>query len=126
LTLGFHRRQERSASATPVVVPLSFIGASLRLNLEVWNNVADNLKKAGWCCGCISSTDHNERQFWVVAAERADAVRFIVHAAEKLSAFLDFQRRFELAGNCLDRLATFLPNSASLKPILNQAEDIPC
>jgi hypothetical protein len=27
--------------------------------------------------------------------------------------------------NSFDRLARFLPNSASLKPILNQAEDSP-
>jgi hypothetical protein len=46
--------------------------------------IADNLKKAGWNCGCISSTDHNGRQFWVVAAEREDGGRFIVCADEKL------------------------------------------
>jgi hypothetical protein len=36
-----------------------------------WKTVADNLSKAGWRCGCISSTDHEGRQFWAVAAERA-------------------------------------------------------
>jgi hypothetical protein len=47
--------------------------------------IADKLKKAGWRCGCISSTDHEGRQFWVAAAERQDAGRFIVRADEKLT-----------------------------------------
>jgi hypothetical protein len=53
--------------------------------------VADNLKKAGWTSGCISSTDRNGRQFWVVAAERSDAGRFIVHADQELPAFLELE-----------------------------------
>jgi hypothetical protein len=56
-----------------------------------WEIVADNLRKAGWHCGCISSTDHKGRQFWVVAAEREDAGRFIVHADEVLTAFMELQ-----------------------------------
>jgi hypothetical protein len=65
-----------------------------------WETVRDDLRKAGWNCGCISSTDHEGRQFWVVAAEREDAGRFIVHADEMLIASLELQaaihRRFEL------------------------------
>ena len=34
---------------------------------------------------CISSTDRHGRQFWVVAAERGDAGRFIVHSDERLA-----------------------------------------
>jgi hypothetical protein len=64
-----------------------------------WKIIADNLKKAGWRSGCISSTDHEGRQFWVAAAEREDAGRFIVHADEMRTAFLELQaaihRRFE-------------------------------
>jgi hypothetical protein len=36
-------------------------------------------------------THHKGRQFWVVAAERKDAGRFIVHADEMLIAFLELQ-----------------------------------
>jgi hypothetical protein len=65
-----------------------------------WEIITDNLTKAGWNCGCISSTDHEGRQFWVVAAEREDAGRFIVHADEMLTAFLELQaairHQFEL------------------------------
>ena len=37
------------------------------------------------------NTDHKRRQFWVVAAEREDAGRFIVRADEKLTAFLELE-----------------------------------
>jgi hypothetical protein len=53
--------------------------------------IAANLSKAGWCCGCISSTNHDTKQFWVVATEREDAGRFIVHADEMLTAFRELE-----------------------------------
>jgi len=59
--------------------------------VKYWEVIADNLSKAGWNCGCISSTDHADRQFGVAAAEREDAGRFIVHADEKLTAFLELE-----------------------------------
>jgi hypothetical protein len=59
--------------------------------MKSWEIIADNLKKTGWCCGCISSTDHEGRQFWVVAAEREDAGRFFVHAHDMPTAFLELQ-----------------------------------
>jgi hypothetical protein len=58
---------------------------------EVLRNHRDNLSKARWRCGCISSTDQEGRQFWVVAAEREDARRFIVRADEKLTAFVELE-----------------------------------
>jgi hypothetical protein len=59
--------------------------------VKYWEIIADNLKKAGWRCGCISSTDHKCRQFSVVAAERESAGRFIVRADEKLTAFMELE-----------------------------------
>lgn len=56
-----------------------------------WEIILENLRNAGWNCGCISSTDHEGRQFWVVAAEREDAGRFIVHADEMLTGCLELQ-----------------------------------
>ena len=56
-----------------------------------WQTVRDNLQKAGWNCVCISSTDEEGRQFCFVAAERKDAGRFIVHADEMLTAFLELE-----------------------------------
>jgi hypothetical protein len=57
--------------------------------VKYWEIIADNLNKAGWSLGCISSTDHSGRQFWVVAAEREDAERFIVHAPDMPTAFVE-------------------------------------
>jgi hypothetical protein len=34
-------------------------------------------------------TDHEGRQFWVVAAERSGAARFIVRTDQMLTAFLE-------------------------------------
>ncbi len=59
--------------------------------MKYWELIADNLRKAGWNCGCISITDHEGRQFWVAAAEREDIGRFIVHADETLTAFLELE-----------------------------------
>jgi len=65
-------------------------GGRIRL-VKYWEIIADKLHKAGWNCGCISSTDQEGRQFWVAAAEREDSGRFIVHAEEKLTAFLELE-----------------------------------
>src|SRR4029077_1398359 len=53
------------------------------------------------------------RTIWIADAPRDDGKRFIVHADEKLMAFLNWNQRFVLSANWFDRLAGFLPNSAS-------------
>jgi hypothetical protein len=47
---------------------------------EVLGIIADNLSKAGWSWGCVSAVD------------RGDGKRFVVHADEKLTAFLELER----------------------------------
>jgi hypothetical protein len=59
--------------------------------VKYWEIIIENLRNAGWNCGCISSTDHEGRQFWIVAAERKDAGRFIVHTDQELPAFLELE-----------------------------------
>jgi len=61
--------------------------------MKYWQIIEDKLKKAGWNCGCISSTDHNGHQFWIAAAEREDNGRFIVGADKKLTAFWNLNQR---------------------------------
>ena len=53
--------------------------------------IADNLKKAGWSWGCIVSMDSEGRDIFVIDAHRAGK-RFIVHADDKLTAFLELER----------------------------------
>jgi hypothetical protein len=49
------------------------------------------LRKASWSWGCVSAIDSNGRTIFVVDAHRNDGRRFIVHADEKLSAFVELQ-----------------------------------
>ena len=53
--------------------------------------IADNLSKAGWSWGCLSAVDRDGRTIWIVDAYRDDGQRFVVHADEKLTAFLELE-----------------------------------
>jgi hypothetical protein len=57
-----------------------------------WEIIADNLSKAGWSLGWVSALDVQGRKIWIVDAHR-DGKRFIVHADEKLSAFVELERQ---------------------------------
>jgi hypothetical protein len=58
--------------------------------VNYWEIIGDNLSKAGWSWGSVGSVDREGRTIWVVAAER-DGQRFIVHADEKLTAFIELE-----------------------------------
>ena len=53
--------------------------------------IADDLKKAGWSYGYVSAIDSNRRTIWIADAHRGDRKRFVVHADEKLTAFLKLE-----------------------------------
>jgi len=57
--------------------------------MKSWEIIADNLKEAGWSLGWVSALDLEGRTIWIVDAHRDDGRRFIVHADEKLSAFVE-------------------------------------
>jgi hypothetical protein len=59
---------------------------------EYWENVADNLSKAGWSLGWVSAMDSEGRTIWIVDAHRDNGKRFVVRSDEKLSAFLELER----------------------------------
>ena len=71
--------------------------------VKYWEIIADDLSKAGWNCGCISSTDHEVRQFWVVATQREDAGRFIVKAHERLMGLLKLEAAIRAATKIASR-----------------------
>jgi hypothetical protein len=54
--------------------------------------IGDNLSKAGWSWSCVSTVDSNGQTTFVADAYRGDGRRFIVHADEKLSAFVELER----------------------------------
>jgi hypothetical protein len=43
--------------------------------------------------GCVSAIDSKGHTIWIVDAHRGDGRRFIVHADEKLSAFVELERQ---------------------------------
>ena len=55
--------------------------------MKYWEIIADNLKKAGWSLGYVSTIDSNGRTIWIADAHRDDGKRFVVD--EKLTAFVE-------------------------------------
>ena len=53
--------------------------------------IADNLSKAGGSWGCVAALDCEGRTIWIVDAHRDDGKRFVVHADEILTAFLELE-----------------------------------
>jgi hypothetical protein len=53
--------------------------------------IADNLSKAGFSLGWVSALDSHGRTIWIVDAHRDDGRRFVVHAEEKLTAFVELE-----------------------------------
>ena len=57
--------------------------------MKYWEIIARNLKKRRWSLGYISTIDSQGRTIWIADAHRDDGQRFIVHADDKLIAFVD-------------------------------------
>ena len=53
--------------------------------------IADTLTKRGWTWGCVSAVDCEGRTIWIADAHRGDGKRFVVHADEKLTAFVELE-----------------------------------
>jgi len=56
-----------------------------------WETIADNLSKSGWSWGCLTAVDREGRTIFVADAHRGDGKRFVVHANEKRTAFLELE-----------------------------------
>ena len=59
--------------------------------MKYWEIIADRLSKAGWSLGWVSVIDLEERTIWIVDAH-GYGKRFIVHADELLTAFVELER----------------------------------
>lgn len=79
--------------------------------MKYWEIIADNLSKAGWSWGCVATINSDGKTIFVADAHRDDGRRFVVHADERLIAFLELERvtheslRFQSA----ERFGTILP-----------------
>jgi hypothetical protein len=60
--------------------------------VRCWELTADNLSKAGWSWGCVATVDCEGLTIFVADAHRDDGQRFVVHADEKVTAFLELER----------------------------------
>jgi hypothetical protein len=60
--------------------------------VKYWETIAHNPKKAGWSLGYVSAIDSNGRTSWIADAHGGDGKRFVVHADELLTAFLELER----------------------------------
>ena len=60
--------------------------------MKYWEIIADNLSKAGWSWGWVSAIDCEGRTIWIADAHRDDGKHFVVHADEKLTAFVELER----------------------------------
>jgi hypothetical protein len=60
--------------------------------MKYWETIADKLSASGWSWGCVSAVDSCGRTIWIADAHRDDGKRFVVHADEKLTAFVELER----------------------------------
>ena len=65
---------------------------SMLPEVKYWTIIADNPSKKGWSWGCVSAVTSEGRIIWVADAHRDDGKRFVVHADDKFTAFLELER----------------------------------
>ena len=59
---------------------------------QILEIIADNLNKAGWSLGWVSALDLERRTILIVDAHEDDGKHLVVHADEKLTAFVELER----------------------------------
>jgi hypothetical protein len=71
--------------------------------MKYWVIITDNLSKTGWSFGYVSAIDSNGQMIWIADAHRGDGKRFVVHADELLTAFLELESAIRRATTFSDR-----------------------
>ena len=70
--------------------PCGVARKSTGYQVKEWELIADKLSASGWSWGFVSTIDSNGRTIWIADAHR-DGKRFVVHADELLTAFLELE-----------------------------------
>ena len=92
-------RHERISSSVALDGVGNSSGHENRSNrMKEWEIIADNLSKAGWSWGCVSAIDSSGRTIWIADAHHGDGKRFIVHADELLTAFVELELAIRVCG----------------------------
>ena len=68
------------------------------MQMKYWQTVGDNLSKSRCSLGCVSAIDSNGQTIWIADAHRGDGKRYVVHADEKLTAFLELESAIRSRG----------------------------
>jgi hypothetical protein len=89
--------------------------------LKYWEIIADNLKKRGWSLGWVSVLDCEGRTTWIADAHR-DGKRYVVHADEKLTAFLELESAIRACGELVWQVGGGFAKLGVAKPILKFRE----
>jgi hypothetical protein len=72
--------------------------------VKYWDIIADNLKKAGWSLGAVLQLwIPNARTIFMAGAHRGDGKRFVVHADEKLTQFVELESAIRAAAAEIQR-----------------------
>ena len=79
------------------------------VRVNYWEIIADNLSKAGWSWGCVSAVDSRGRTIFVADAHCDDGKRFVVHADEKLTTFLELEPAIRASKTCCIFTEAFVP-----------------
>jgi hypothetical protein len=58
---------------------------------ELLGNHRRQSQQSGWSWGCVAIVDSRGRTIFVADAHRDDGKRFVVHANEKLTAFVELE-----------------------------------
>jgi hypothetical protein len=105
----------------PFETPLCYCAATTDGNImervKYWEIIADNLSKAGWSWGWVSAVASKGRTIWIADAHRGGK-RFVVHADEMLTAFIEFEpqiRRFTQSGLDVRRGTSMVRKAPSVK-----------
>jgi len=92
------------------------VGTAQGAAVKYWEIIADNLSDAGWSWGCVATVDARGRTIWIADAHRGDGKRLVVHADEKLSAFLG-----TTSGDSSSARIVTKRRSRRIPPMLNSA-----
>jgi hypothetical protein len=56
-----------------------------------WETIVDNLSRGGWNWGCVSTANSDGRTIFVADAHHGNGKRSVMHADEKLTAFVELE-----------------------------------
>ena len=90
---GGERSGRVSFRAVHIILAL-LCGEEKRQNawrVKYWEIIIENLRNAGWNCGCISIRITRADNFGLWPQSASDAGRFIVNADQELPAFLELE-----------------------------------